>query len=156
MLLDFFVPLCYHRKMTDSEWQARLDQLDFHERHIEALEPDTPNPAAVRCVNSRHRTLAHLRMCQESWLEACIAFQDRHNPRLKMLHPWRVYEQRGFAQIPWNEHLESFRSDRDRLRLFLKTADRSRSGKINANEHTIEGLVSRIVSHEHHHLFTPR
>lgn len=142
--------------MTDAEWQECLNRLDDHELYIDALEPDQPNLTALRCVHSRHRTLAHLRSCQESWLEACVAFQERSNPRLKMLHPWRVFEQRGYESISWDSHLATFHADRTRLKEFLKAADRERGGKINANEHTIEGLVSRIVSHEHHHLFTPR
>ena len=142
--------------MTDTEWNECLGKLDEYKKYIAKLEPDPPNTAALRCVHSRHRTLAHLRACQESWLEAMIAFQERSNPRLKMLHPWRVFEQRGYDSIPWDDHMRSYRADRKRLRDFLKTADRQRGGKINTNEHTIESLVSRIVAHEHHHLFTPR
>lgn len=146
----------YNGLMTDAEWADCLTRLDEHEQHILAWEPDQPNPAALRCIHSRHRTLAHLRACQESWLEACIAFEAKPNARLKMLHPWRLFEQKSYELVPWEDHLAVFRADRIRLKEFLKTADRSRGGKINSNEHTIEGLVSRIVAHEHHHLFTPR
>ena len=142
--------------MTDAEWQECLERLDKFERNIMAMEPDEPSLDALRCVHSQHRTLAHLRACQESWLEACTAFQARDNPSLKMLHPWRVFDQQSYQSIPWDEHLAAFRSDRARLCGFLKTSDRKRGGKINANCHTIESLVLRIVSHERHHLFTLR
>jgi hypothetical protein len=73
-----------------------------------------------------------------------------------MLHPWRLFDQKGYENMSWSEHLTDYKADRLRLRELLKTADVERGGKINAVDHTIKGLVRRIVLHEHHHLFTPR
>ena len=131
--------------MTDAEFELLLSQLDVHERHIVAWEPDAPNPNALRCVHSRHRTLAHLRACQDSWLEASIAFEQKPNVRLKMLHPWRVFEQKSYETVPWDDHLAAFRNGRKQLKAFLKTADRTKGGKINANEHTIERDRKSVV-----------
>ena len=142
--------------MTDSEWQDCLRRMDEHEEHISAWLPAEPDPKASRCVHSRHRTLAHLRACQETWLEACIAFEQRQKPRLKLLHPWRLFEQKSYELVPWEDHLAAFKADRLRWKEMLKTADRHKTGKINEKEHSIEGLTDRLVSHEHHHLFTPR
>jgi hypothetical protein len=139
-----------------SKWQECLRQMDEHEQHIRAWEPAEPNPAAKRCVESRHRTLAHLRACQESWLEACIAFDQKPNPRLKMLHPWRVFEQKSYELISWEDHLAAYLADRARWKDLLKSADGRKSGKINDKEHSIESLTQRLVAHEHLHLFTPR
>jgi hypothetical protein len=141
---------------TESEWQACLRQMDEHEQYIRAWQPAEPDAAAKRCVESRHRTLAHLRACQETWLEACIAFDQKPNPRLKLLHPWRLFEQKSYELISWEVHLAAYLADRARWKELLILADRQRTGKINGKEHSIEGLTLRLVDHEHHHLFTPR
>ena len=140
----------------EDEWRECLRQMDENEEYIRAWQPAEPDITAVRCVQSRHRTLAHLRACQESWLEACIAFDQTPNRRLKMLHPWRVFEQKSYELIPWEEHLAVYLADRVRWKQLLESADRHRSGKINDKEHSIESLTRRLVAHEHHHLFTPR
>ncbi|MBC8065679.1 MAG: DinB family protein [Chlorobia bacterium] len=142
--------------MTETEWQDCLHRMDEHERYIYALEPAEPDPSASRCVHSRHRTLAHLRACQETWLEACIAFEQRQRPRLKLLHPWRLFERKSYELVPWEEHLAAFKAERLRWKDLLKSADRTKAGKINEKEHSIESLTDRLVGHEHHHLFTPR
>jgi len=142
--------------MTEAEWQVCLRQMDEHEQYIRALEPAAPDPSAIRCVQSRHRTLAHLRACQETWLEACIAFDQKPRPRLKLLHPWRLFEQKSYDLIPWEEHLAVYLADRTRWKELLQSADRQKTGKINDKEHSIESLTHRLVGHEHHHLFTPR
>lgn len=156
-LLSQFSANLYNRvAMTETEWQECLRQMDEQEQYICAWEPAEPNPGALRCVHSRHRTLAHLRACQEVWLEACIAFDQKSSPRLKLLHPWRVFEQKSYELIPWEEHLSVYRADRIRWKELLKSADRQRTGKINGKERSIESLTSVLVAHEHHHLFTPR
>jgi len=60
------------------------------------------------------------------------------------------------AIIAWEDHLAVYLADRARWKQLLKTADRHKSGKINAKEHSIESLTRHLVGHEHHHLFTPR
>jgi hypothetical protein len=140
----------------EQEWQECLRQMDENEQFILAWQPAEPDVAAIRCVQSRHRTLAHLRACQETWLEACRAFDQKPNPRLKLLHPWRLFAQNSYELIAWEDHLAAYRADRARWRELLKTADRQKTGKINGQEHSIESLTRRLVAHEHHHLFTPR
>jgi DinB superfamily len=142
--------------MTDTEWQECLRQMETNERHLLAWLPAEPDPDALRCVSSRHRTLAHLRACQESWIEACLAFEQKQNPRLKMLHPWRLFEQKSYDQVSWEDHIAAYVADRRRWKELLKSADRQKTGKINDREHSIESLTQRLVAHEHHHLFTPR
>jgi len=73
-----------------------------------------------------------------------------------MLHPWRLFEQKSYEQVSWEDHLAAYVADRARWKDLLKSADRYKKGKVNDKEHSIEGLTSRLVSHEHHHLFTPR
>ena len=141
---------------AENEWQDYLHKMDAHEQHIRAWQPAEPDVTATRCVQSRHRTLAHLRACQESWLSACIAFDQKVNPRLKMLHPWRLFAQESYELIAWEEHLAVFLADRARWKQLLQSADRHKSGKINGKEHSIEGLTRRLVDHEHLHLFNPR
>jgi hypothetical protein len=142
--------------MTEDEWQDCLRQMDEHEQYIRAWRPAEPDPAAARCVQSRHRTLAHLRACQESWLEACIAFDQKPNPRLKMLHPWRLFEQKSYELVAWEDHLAAYLADRSRWKQLLKSMDRYKAGKINDKVHSAESLTAHLVAHEHHHLFTPR
>lgn len=128
--------------------------MEVHEQHICAWQSSEPDPGAIRCIQSRHRTLAHLRACQETWLEACMAFDQKPNARLKLLHPWRLFEQKSYEQVAWDEHLRAFLADRARWRTLLETADRQKSGKLNDKEQSIESLTQRLVAHEHHHLFT--
>jgi len=130
--------------------------MDMNEQYIRAWQRAEPDITAQRCVESRHRTLAHLRACQETWLEACIAFDQKPAPRLKMLHPWRLFEQKSYERVPWEDHLAVYLADRARWKDLLKSADRHRSGKINDKERSIARLTQILVSHEHHHLFTPR
>lgn len=147
----------YNSLMTDAEWQSCLGELETHGRLIAAWEPDMPNPTALRCEQSRHRTLAHLRACQETWLEACLAFEKKPGARLKLPHPWRLFDQKGYASLPWDEHISAFTSDRVRLLEMLWQVDRTIGGKVNANEYTIEELMAgRMAAHERHHLFDPR
>ena len=141
---------------TESEWQECLRQMDEQEQYIRDWLPAQPALDAQRCVESRHRTLAHLRACQETWLEACLAFAEEPHPRMKLLHPWRLFEQKSYERIPWGEHLAAFLADRMRWKELLKSADRQRTGRINGQEHSIESLTRRLVAHERHHLFTPR
>jgi hypothetical protein len=131
---------------SESEWQDCLRQMEEHEQYICAWDPAEPDVTAKRCVQSRHRTLAHLRACQESWLEACLAFDQKLNPRLKMLHPWRLFEQKSYELLSWEDHLAVYLADRARWKHLLKSADRHKSGKINDKEHSIESLTK----------FTPR
>jgi hypothetical protein len=142
--------------MTDAEWQQCLRQMDEHEALICTFDPVAPDPSALRCVKSRHRTLGHLRACQESWLEVCLAFHGKPNSRVKILHPWRLFEQKSYEILPWQEHLAAFVADRVRWKELLAIADRQRAGKMNDKEQSIETLTSRLVAHEHYHLFEPR
>ena len=144
------------RADTESDWLECLRQMDENELYIYALPRAEADLNATRCVQSRHRTLAHLRACQESWLDACIAFDNETNPRLKMLHPWRVFDQMSYERILWEDHLPKFLSDRARWKQLLIGADRDKSGKINDKVHSIESLTRRLVAHEQHHLFNPR
>lgn len=142
--------------MTDAEWRTCLQRLDENEQDLLAREPEAPNLAAARCVDSKHRTLAHLRACQETWLEAALAFHQRPNSRIKLLHPWRLFEKNSYELVPWEDHLAAFRADRLRWKELLATADRSTSGKMNEKPFTIEDLTSRLVAHEHYHIHSPR
>jgi hypothetical protein len=142
--------------VTEGEWQDGLRRMDEHERLILLWEPAEPDPAAVRCVHSRHRTLAHLRACQETWLEACLAFHQRPNSSLKLPHPWRLFDQRSYESVAWNDHLSAFQTDRARWKDLLRSADRTKGGKLNGKPSTIESLTAKLIAHEHQHLFDPR
>lgn len=143
--------------MTDAEWQSCFGELESHSQLIAAWEIDLPNPTAQRCIESRHRTLAHLRACQETWLAACLAFETKPGPSLKLLHPWRLFDQKGYADLSWEEHLAAFLEDRVRLLEMLQRVDRTIGGKVNAKAYTIEGLMAgRMLAHERRHLFDPR
>lgn len=141
-------------KLTEIEWQDRVGRLRLSRDAIRELPPDLPNPVALRCEFSRHRTLAHLRACQETWLEAAIAFSQRDRVSLTLLHPWRLFEACHYESEPWEDHLSAFLTDRDRwIELVSDPAlDRGRGGKLNRNERTIEGLTDLLVHHEIYHL----
>jgi hypothetical protein len=73
-----------------------------------------------------------------------------------MLHPWRLFDQKSYERIAWEDHLAAYVADRLRWKELLQSADRSKTGKINGKERSIESLTHGLVVHEHHHLFTPR
>lgn len=139
--------------MKDSEWAGILDQMDRNEEHLRTLGPEEPGPRSARCSESLHRTLGHLRACQETWLEACLAMARTENPSLKLLHPWRIFEQRSYHLEPWDDHLRTFLSDRAKWKGLLEETERSRMGKVNGTAHSIESLTRRLVLHEAQHLF---
>lgn len=85
-----------------------------------------------------------------------MQFQEKPGKRVKLLHPWRLFNQKSYATVPWEEHLAAFVADRKTLLAFLSSADRSRGGKLNANDRTIEMLVDILAGHERYHLFEPR
>lgn len=142
--------------MSDSEWNDCMLQMDVNEKYIRSLEPHAPDNSAQRCCQSLHRTLGHLRACQEIWLQASIAFDQRPNSRLKLLHPWRVFEQNGYELILWEEHLQAFLHHRTEWKELLHATNRINGGKLNGNDQTIESLTGRLVAHEQYHLFNPR
>ena len=143
--------------MNNSEWQALLAKMDEHEAFIDAWEPEPPDPSAQRCVQSKHRTLAHLRACQEQFLEVCLAFAEKPGGRIKLLHPWRHFEKNSYELVTWEEHLAKFKGDRLNWKRMLETTDRTLSGRHNHyEERSIETYTNYLLSHEHHHLYTPR
>ena len=142
--------------MTEDEWRDCLRRMDDNARSIEMWEPAEPDASALRCVDSRHRTLAHLRACQETWLTACAAFAERSEPRFSLPHPWRVFEHYGYATIAWHDHLAAYVADRTRWKAILSTADRMRGGVVDGKPRTIASLTGRLVAHEKRHLIGPR
>ncbi|MBX7136209.1 MAG: hypothetical protein K1X67_26360 [Fimbriimonadaceae bacterium] len=127
-----------------------IRRLDENLQIVIAWHPEAPNLAADRCEHSRHRTLAHLRACQEQWLSIAHAFASRLNPSIKVLHPWRIFDAEHYAGLPWEVHLAKYMSDREAWKKLLAEADLQRSGKWNGKPDTILGLALRLVSHETH------
>ena len=137
--------------MDEQVWASYFRRLADHLKQIESWNPEPPAPEAERCEQSRHRTLGHLRACQEQWLVAAESFNERDSPSITFLHPWRQFDANGYAHLDWDEHLAKFRSDRTRW-IALRSADWTRGGKWNRKPDTISRLVWRLVSHEAHHL----
>lgn len=119
---------------------------------IQSWQPSPPNPAALRCEQSRHRTLAHLRACQEQWLFVLTTFIERDSPSVKILHPWRQFEAENYAMRPWTDHVQKFVDDRQRWITLRDSVDWNRGGKWNQKPDTIGGLTSRLANHEAHHI----
>lgn len=79
------------------------------------------------------------------------AFLERDVPNIEILHPWRRFDQDGYASVGWEEHLAQFLADRDRW-LLLHDVDWSRGGKWNRKPDTVGGLTRRLVDHESYHV----
>jgi hypothetical protein len=137
--------------MDRAEWDSLFPVLEANLATIQSWPPSPPDPAALRCEDSRHRTLAHLRACQEQWLLVAEAFLERDHPRVTILHPWRHFEAARYDLEPWESHLEKFAEDR-RKWLGLQEADWNRAGTWNRKSDTIGGLTKRLASHEAGHL----
>ena len=129
-----------------------MEQLRLQSEIVESWEPDQPNLTVDRCNESRHRTLGHLRACQEQWLIALEAFLESDNPSLTFLHPWRHFESKNYSSVPWEEHMDAYRRDRSRWLELISGADRTRGGKWNRKPDTVEGLTKRLAMHEAHHI----
>jgi hypothetical protein len=140
--------------MTRADWDAHLDTLAANLAVVSAWPATPPEPDALRCEHSRHRTLAHLRACQQQWLSIVQAFVAADPPRIKVLHPWRLFESDGFATRPWEEHFERFERDRRVWLNLRETVDWNLGGRWNGKADTIGGLTSRLASHERCHLET--
>lgn len=117
-----------------------------------AWPPEAPDPSALRCEFSRHRTLAHFRACQEQWLIVVQAFAERSNPNVTILHPWRKFTSEGYELIPWEDHLSKFAKDRKTWLEFLEAADWPRGGTMNRRPETIASMAGRLASHEAYHI----
>jgi len=141
-------------QLTDAEWQACVGSLATLRQVIESWPTTEPSPSALRCEFSRHRTLAHLRAAQETWLEAALLFAEKDFPRIVRPHPWRLFETRNYAMLPWDEHRAAYLADRSKWQELVNRPglDRTRQGKLSGKLRTIESLTSILASHEQHHI----
>ena len=142
----------YIRKMSPDDWINLQLQLMDQSAAIQAWTPCDRDPNALRCEFSKHRTLGHLRACQEQWLIVLEAFLERDNPSVKILHPWRHFEQHGYDQLPWEVHMSKFVSDRQTWLKRVSAADPERPGKRNGTHFTVGTLTSVLAQHEAHHM----
>ncbi|MFZ4508032.1 MAG: DinB family protein [Fimbriimonas sp.] len=138
--------------MSEDSWTRLRQQLQDQLSTIESWEPCDPDPAALRCEFSRHRTLAHLRAGQEQWLVVLVAFLERDNPSVKILHPWRQFAAEHYDGLPWEVHMSKFVADRRTWLARLDGADPERPGKWNGKPDTVGNLTSRLADHEAHHI----
>ena len=138
--------------VSRDDWNKLRQQLVDQSAIIQAWEPCNPEPTALRCEFSRHRTLAHLRACQEQWILVLVAFLERDNPSVTILHPWRQFAQGRYEELPWEVHLSKFISDRRIWLDRLDGADPERPGKRNGKTDTVGGLTYGLAEHEAHHI----
>ena len=99
-------------EISENEWLAAISDLEALSVEIASWPEAAPNPEVERCEFSRHRTLAHLRAAQETWLEAVRLFAVKENPRLILPHPRRLFKDRRYELVPWVEHRAKFLEDR--------------------------------------------
>lgn len=133
-------------------WDDLFLRLDENLRTIVSWQPEDPDPSAQRCEQSRHRTLGHLRACQEQWLIVLRAFLECESPSVKIVHPWRVFEVQKYAHLPWEEHLHKFVLDREEWMRLRDESLRDRSGLRNGIQDSTLGLTRRLACHETSHL----
>ena len=138
--------------MQREEWESLLGSLERTRDEVVKLFPEGPSPVAARCEHSRHRTLAHLRACQEQWLEVVAQFLNRDNPSVKILHPWRKFAQEGYDGVPWGEHMQKFLKDRAAWLELRSLPEWNRVGKMNGKPETVASLTRRLALHEEQHL----
>ena len=138
--------------MDRREWLDIVDRLSSQLETIEAWEPVASDLTALRCEQSRHRTLAHLRACQEQWLSVVTSFMERDSPSVKILHPWRQFDLQNYASLPWDDHMRKFIEDRHQWIALSDSVDWTRGGKWNQKPDSIGGLTGRLVNHESHHI----
>lgn len=140
--------------MNPEEWKEAFVRLTGNLETVRNWPPDEPNAEAQRCEFSRHRTLAHLRACQEQWLSIALNFIEVDEPSIKVLHPWRKFDHERYEIESWDSHMNKFIADRVIWLGFKDVVDRDRGGKWNGKVDTVSGLTRRLVDHESHHIAT--
>lgn len=138
--------------MERDEWESLYDSLVRTRDEVASLPSERPNPAAQRCQYSRHRTLAHLRACQEQWLYVVSEFLARQSPNVKILHPLRKFDHEGYIEILWGDHMSKFLEDRATWLELRLISDWNRGGKMNGKPESVATLTRRLALHEVHHL----
>ena len=138
--------------MERGEWEQLLIVLQQQSETIQRWLPTDPEPTALRCEHSKHRTLAHLRACQEQWLVVANRFIERPSPNVTILHPWRQFDAKDYANLAWEVHLTKFVADRNQWLSFRNGVDWERGGKWNRKSDSIAGLTKRLVEHEAYHI----
>lgn len=136
------------------EWYRAFDRMNENLQTIRNWQPDEPNIGVQRCEHSRHRTLAHLRACQEQWLSIVLSFIELKDPSIKILHPWRKFEGENYEIESWDRHMQKFIADRVTWMSLRDTVDPNRGGRWNGKVDTISGLTHRLVDHESHHILS--
>ena len=134
------------------DWQELFTRLESQLEVIQNWVPEEPKPDALRCEHSKHRTLAHLRACQQQWLAVVTSFMERDSPSIRILHPWRRFDSEGYASLDWDIHMQKFVKDRKTWLALKDVADPNRGGKWNGKADTILGLTARLADHESLHL----
>jgi hypothetical protein len=137
---------------TQDEMADVLKSLRDLAEKVRSWKPASPEPTAARCEQSRHRTLAHLRACQEQWLVVVEEFLARENPSVTILHPWRKFDRENYANLEWEIHMARYLEDRKRWLNLLEQANWSRGGKMNRKPETVGTLAGRLAAHERHHI----
>lgn len=140
--------------MDLSEWHLSFVRLTANLETVRNWLPDEPNAEARRCEFSRHRTLAHLRACQEQWLGIALNFIEVDKPSVKVLHPWRKFDNEKYDIESWDSHMDKFIADRIIWLGLEDIVDRNRGGRWNGKVDTVSGLTRRLVDHECHHIAT--
>lgn len=140
--------------ITDGEWSETIRALHTQCAKVSSWPPTAPNPAAQRCRECRHRTLAHLRAAQEIWLQVARHIAGQSPKGIRSLHPWTVFTNENYAQRSWHEHRDKFLKDRQEWIKLVHNplADRTLSTQFNGKLITLEQLTQKLVIHEAHHL----
>lgn len=140
--------------LTDEQWRDRLRGLEALQLEIQSWNPADPDPGALRCEFSRHRTLAHLRAAQETWLEAVMLFAVKENSSLYLPHPWSLFNARHYELMPYEDHLARYLADRATWLELVRqpSLDRDRGGRLSRKPCTIASLTDKLVAHEEYHV----
>lgn len=85
-------------------------------------------------------------------MQIVAEFLDREDPSVKILHPWRKFDQEGYATRSWAEHMAKYLEDRERWLTWQAGADWARVGKWNGKPDTVGGLTNRLANHEAYHI----
>lgn len=138
--------------MANLGWHQLFDALRHQRSIIEKWPVHVPDPGAERCEQSVHRTLGHLRACQELWLLTARAFIRSPGVVLTVPHPWRVFDKEGYVNVPWEEHMARYHDDRETWLQMEAEVDPEVGGKWNKRPDTVFGLTRRLAEHENYHL----
>lgn len=145
-------------KSTPSEIQKALTGLEETLRRLARTLNLPPAKLAFRPDSktwSASDILAHLRACADLWTHSIYAMLAEENPALPDINERKWAKVARYAELPFAESFETFRSQRENLLRVLRglpPVSWERGATILGRRHTVFTQSRRMAKHEAEHI----